>query len=275
MPRRATRKKESADQQQTSSRGFWTGTITFGLVSIPVELLPANRSTHVGLRMLSEDGRPLRRRYYSQKTGRELEDDDLVKGYEIRKGKYVSVTDEEFERLAPEKSRDIALQRFVDVAEIPPLYFEHAFFLLPASQSVRAYHLLVNAMEKTGQAGIATFVMRGKEYLVGIIAEKGVLRAAILRFQDEVRSPKDIGLPKRQEPAAASVRRFERMIQNKSRKSLPRDLMHDEQAVQLEQYARRKASRHKDVIKGKAAAEEGAEAVDIMSVLKKSLERAA
>jgi len=274
LPRPAKRKTESAEQQ-ASSRGFWTGTITFGLVSVPVELVPANRSSHVGLRMLSEDGRPLQRRYYSEKTGRELEDDDLVKGYQVRKSKYVPVTEDEFERLAPEKSRDIALQRFVEVSEIPPLYFEHSFFLLPASESVRAYHLLAGAMEKTGQAGIATFVMRGKEYLVAIIAENAVLRAAILRFQDEVRSPKDVGLPARKEPAAASVRRFERMIRKKSRKSLPRDLMHDEQAVQLEQYARRKASRHKDVIKGKAIAEEGAEAVDIMSVLKKSLERAA
>ena len=94
-------------------RPFWSGTLTFGLVSVPVNLFPANKSSRPSLRMLGEGGAPLQRRYYSQKTEKDLDVDELVRGYEISKGKYVVVTDEELERLAPEKTRDIDLRRFV------------------------------------------------------------------------------------------------------------------------------------------------------------------
>src|SRR5690348_10120784 len=135
--------------------------------------------------MIGPEGRALSRRYYSSKTDRELSGADIVRGYEIKKNKFVVVSDEELEKLAPEKSRDIDLKRFVDIDSISPMYFEHAYFLAPASASVKAYRLLAEVMEKTKQAGIATFVMRGKEYLVAIVAENGILRAETMRFADE------------------------------------------------------------------------------------------
>src|SRR5438874_13728963 len=118
------------DEQQigASPRPFWSGVITFGLVSIPVNLFPANRQTRVSLRMLSPEGHPLSRRFYAPATGRELSDEQLVRGYEIDKDEYVSVTDEELERLAPERSRAIDLRRFVETDQIPALYFERAYF---------------------------------------------------------------------------------------------------------------------------------------------------
>src|SRR5690606_22010540 len=97
---------------------------------------------------------------------------------------FVVVTDEELEALAPEKSRDIDLRRFVDVGAIAPEMCERAYFLTPAGGSTKAYRLLAAAMERTGRAGIATFVMRGKEYLVAILAENGILRTETLRFAD-------------------------------------------------------------------------------------------
>src|SRR6185436_16804809 len=115
--------------------------------------------------------------------------------YEIAKDKYVVVTDEELERLEPEKSRDIDLRHFVKAEEIAPMYFEHAYFLAPAGGSLKAYQLLAETMERKGRAGLATFVMRDKEYIVAILAENGILRAEILRFPDEIRTPKEIGLP--------------------------------------------------------------------------------
>src|SRR4051812_41101242 len=108
MPgRKTTRKKKTSDhdEQQRAARPFWSGTLTFGLVSVPVELYPGNRSNRAPLRMLSAEGEPLSRRYYSQKTERDLEDDEMVRGFELEKDKYVIVTDEELERLAPEQSR--------------------------------------------------------------------------------------------------------------------------------------------------------------------------
>jgi DNA end-binding protein Ku len=262
-------KKESPE---ASTRPFWSGTITFGLVSVPVELYPATRKSRAGLRMLSADGEPLRRRYFSGKTDRELADKETVMGYEFKRGKFVVVTDEELEKLQPEKTRDINLERFVDAASIPPLFFDHPYFLAPAGSSVKSYRLLAAVMEKTGQAGIATFVMRGKAYLVAIFSEKNVLRACTLRFADEVRSATDIGLPKRQEPKPAAVRKFARTIQSRSRKTLV--ALHDEQSVQLERYAKKKMARHKDVVESDAAeAQPEAAAVDIMAILKKSLEK--
>ena len=147
--------------------------------------------------MLSPDGVPLSRRYYSQKSDRALEDDEMVRGYEIEDGEYVVVTDEELERLEPKKTRDIDVRLFVDQDSIPPVYFERAYFLTPGGNSEKAYRLLAETMENRGRAGIATFVMRGKEYLIAIFAEKGLLRAETMRFADELRSPKEIGLPKK------------------------------------------------------------------------------
>jgi DNA end-binding protein Ku len=196
---------EELDEQSASNRPFWSGTITFGLVSIPVNLFPANRGDRVSLRMLGPNGKPLARRYYSEQSGRDLDAEDIVRGYEIKKDRFVDVTDEELERLAPERSRDINLRRFVDDKSIPRLYFERGYFLAPAG-STRAYHLLAQTMERTGRAGIATFVMRGKEYLVAITADNGILRAETMRFADEIRAPEAIGLPKKQKATPAAVR---------------------------------------------------------------------
>lgn len=114
--------------------------------------------------MLGPDGQPLARKYYSQKTEKDLDADELIRGYEIEKDKYVIVTDEELERLAPEKTRDIDLKLFVPEDSIPPIYFERGYFLTPGANSQKAYKLLAETMKRSGQTGVATFVMRGKEY---------------------------------------------------------------------------------------------------------------
>jgi len=118
-------------------RPLWSGTITFGLVSVPVDMYPANRSDRAPLRMLSPDGVPLSRRYYSRESGRDLDDDQMIRGYEIEKGKYIVVTDDELEKLAPRKSRDIDLRRFVDEQAIPPIYFERGYYLTPGAEASR------------------------------------------------------------------------------------------------------------------------------------------
>ena len=210
--KRAIRKKsvDDHDGNARSARPFWSGTLTFGLVSVPVELYPGNRTNRAPLRMLGPEGEPLARRYYSQKTGKDLEDEQMVRGFEIDKDRYVVVTDEELERLAPEQSRDIDLRRFVPLEDIPPLYFDRSYFLAPGEGSEKAYRLLEQTMEKEKLAGVATFVMRGKEYLVAIFPENGILRAETMRFPDDLRSPKEVGLPEKKSVPAAAVKKFER-----------------------------------------------------------------
>lgn len=258
------------EQEGQSTRPFWSGTITFGLVSIPVSIFPANRQSRVSLRMLDPKGTPLARRYYSPESGKELSPDEMVRGYEAEKSQYVIVSDEELEQLTPEKSRDIDLRKFVGENEIPPLYFERAYFLVPATGSTKAYRLLAATMEESKRAGIATFVMRGKEYLVAILSENGILRAETLRFADEVRSPEDVGLPQAPEISEKQVRPFSEAIRELAQKDLPRSGMQDRKAEQLLSIARKKQKQQEGVFRGEASGK----VIDILSVLQKSLQQA-
>jgi DNA end-binding protein Ku len=238
---------------------------------VPVNLFPANRSSHAHLRMLGPEGEPLSRKYYSEKTERDLDADQMVRGYEIDKGKYVVVTDEELDRLAPEKSRDIDLKTFVPEESIPPVYFDRGYFLTPAPGSEKAYKLLAETMEKSGKAGVATFVMRGKEYLVAIFAEHGILRAETMRFPDELRSPKDVGLPKKPKVPAATVHKFEKLIGSKSKKQLSPTRLKDEQTERLLKLVRKKSAQRKNVVEVETNKREEGKVIDMVAILKKSL----
>lgn len=270
-PKRASRKKKSADNSESRLRPFWSGTLTFGLVSVPVNLFPANQASRAPLRMLGPEGEPLARKYYSEKTERDLDADEMVRGYEVDKGKYVVVTDEELERLAPEKTRDINLTRFVKEDSIPPLYFERGYFLTPAANSEKAYKLLVEAMEKTGQAGIATFVMRGKEHLVAIFADNGILRAETMRFPDEIRSPAEVGLPKKKKVPPATVRKFETLIARKSKRDFSATKLKDEQTEQLLKLVKKKQAKRSNVVRVESEERDEGNVIDLVQILKKSL----
>ena len=270
--RRASKNNEPNENgEQGGPRPFWSGTLTFGLVSVSVDLFPANKSSRAPLRMLSPDGEPLARRYYSEKTDGELDADQMVRGYEIDKGKYVVVTDEELDRLAPEKSRDIDLKTFVPEESIPPMHFERGYFLTPSSGSEKAYKLLAETMEKGGKAGIATFVMRGKEYLVAIFAEHGILRAETMRFADELRSPADVGLPKKPKVSPATVRKFETLISSKSKKQLSPRKLEDEQTERLLKLVKKKSANARNIVEVETEAREPGKVIDLVAMLKKSL----
>ena len=263
----------SDDDAARSARPFWSGTLTFGLVSVPVDLYPGNRTNRAPLRMLGPEGEPLARRYYSQKTGKDLEDESMVRGFEFDNDRYVVVTDEELEQLAPEQSRDIDLRRFVPLADIPPLYFDRSYFLVPSEGSEKAYRLLSQTMEKEKLAGVATFVMRGKEYLVAIFPESEILRAETMRFADEIRTPKEIGLPEKKKVPAAAVSRFEKLIAKHSGRHLSLSELKDEQAEKLLKLVERKRKQHKDVVEVEVPEQQEGKVVDLMEALKKSLAR--
>jgi DNA end-binding protein Ku len=255
-----------------SARAFWSGTVTFGLVSVPVNLFPANRSASTSLRMLDADGTPLSRRYFCSKDGKELESDDIVRGYELDSGDIVVVTDEELEALEPQKSRDIDLRHFVPADQIDPLLFQRAYFLTPAGGSTKAYRLLATTMEKEKRAGIATFVMRGKEYLIAILAERGILRAETLRFADEVRVPDTVGLPEVPRVKSARVKRMEKAIRALAAEEIDASEMEDPYADRLLALVQEKLAAGDGV--REVEAEEEAEdegVIDLMEVLKRSM----
>ena len=270
MPKRK-RDTSTEDEEQKGARPFWSGTLTFGLVSIPVDLYPGNRSNRTPLRMLGPDGVPLSRRYYSQKTGKDLDSESMIRGYEIDKDKFVTVTDEELERLAPQQSRDIDLRSFVPLESIPPLYFDRSYFLVPSSGSEKAYRLLSETMDQSKLSGIATFVMRGKEYLVAIFAENGILRAETMRFADELRTPKDVGLPDKSKVSAAAVKKFETVIKKHSANTLALSTLKDEKSEALRKLIAKKKSSRKNVVHVDVPDKDEGKVVDLLDVLKKSL----
>ena len=221
--------------------------------------------------MLGPDGQPLARKYFAEKTGKDLDVDEVVRGYEVDKEKYVIVTDEELERLAPEKTRDIDLKQFVPADSIPPLYFERGYFLTPAAGSQKAYKLLAETMDKSDLAGVATFVMRGKEYLVAIFSDKGILRAETMRFADELRSPADIGLPKKKETLKATVHKFEKLIANKSKKQFTPTKLADKQTDSLLKLVKKKQAKRANVVKVEEEVDTDHKVVDLVKILKQSL----
>jgi DNA end-binding protein Ku len=259
-----------------SPRPFWSGIIAFGLVSIPVSLFPANGGSGLSLRMVDQNGTFLRRQYFCEREKIALEPDEIVRGYEVDTDQYVVVEDDELEALAPKKSQEIDLSRFVALDEINPVHFDRAYFLVPDKGATKAYRLLARSMEEEQRAGIATFVMRGKEYLVSIVAQQGILRAETMRFHDEIRSPQDIGLPEPAEADSKLVEEFRKAMQGHARKALDRDYLTDVQSQKLRDYAEAKYDSGRDVITpaSKDAVEDGgpSNVIDLMSVLEQRLQ---
>jgi DNA end-binding protein Ku len=256
-------------------RAFWSGTLTFGLVSVPVDLFPAVRARRVALRTLGPDDQPLVRRYFCSADGEALTNDDIVRGYENDDGSFTVVADEELEALAPRKSRDIDLRRFVKREEIPRQLLGRPYVLAPAGESTKAYHLLAETMQRAGKAGIATFVMRGKEYLAAIFAEGGTLRAVTMRFAAELRTPDEVGLPSVARAPADRRQEMERALAELTEDELDLKLLEDEYADALLELAEAKRDAGRDVVEIEEAPaeddEDSADVIDIMAVLKERM----
>lgn len=286
MPR--PHKEEPNSERTTATRSFWSGTISFGLVSVPVDLLAANRGVVRGLRMLGPEGQPLKRKYLCAQEGTDVNNDELVRGYEVEPGQFVTVTDEELEALEPDKSRDIDLNRFVPKHEISAAFFERGYFLVPAGTSNKAYRLLAHTMEKAGRAGIGTFVMRGKAYVMAIFAENGVLHGQTLRFYDELRTPDDIGVTSKHKGEPKLVAQMTKLINANLSEAFSPDEIKDEDEATVRSVAEEKYKKHEDVIKvasGEADADASEDAeegegiadapegklIDLMEVLRRRL----
>ncbi|MFN2361148.1 MAG: Ku protein [Marinobacter sp.] len=267
---------DEPNEETETLKPFWSGVVTFGLVSVPVSLFPATRGTTLRLRMVDAKGNFLKRRFLGQDDSKPLDNKDLVRGYEFEKDRFVVIEDDELEALDPEKSREIDLKQFVDLHDLSPLYFERAYFLVPNGSTTKAYRLLAEVLEREHRAGIATFVMRGKEYLCEIIAEQGILRAETLRFADEVRSPEAVGLPAREPVETAAVAKFTKAIQALKAKTLDHAELDDQRSADIVKLARKKLRSGTDVVEASADAEEIEESstnvVDLMEVLREQLQ---
>lgn len=268
-----THQVDEEELEQEQPHPFWSGIVAFGLVSLPVSLFPAH-SGKVALKMVDAKGALLRRQFFCDHDNLPLERDDIVRGYELEKYHYVVVEDEELEALEPKKSREIDLKRFVPLGSINPIYFERAYFLVPDSDTTKAYRLLAKSMEDKQRAGIATFVMHGKDYLVAIIAEGGILRAETLRFHDELRTPEGIGLPERQPADKKTTEQMRTAIKKLTHKQLDLKQLSDQHTRNLMQHIEKKLKSGTDVLKAPeepAPDEAASNVIDLMQVLKERL----
>jgi len=178
------------------ARSIWSGYINFGLVSVPVGLYSATEEHELDFHQFQK-GTSDRIRYkrVNERTGREVPYEKIVKGHDIGDGEYVIVEPEELEDIAPGKSRSLEISTFVDLDEIDPIHFQKSYYLGPSdAENASSYALLRDALAKTNRAGIAKFVMRGKEYLATIRADGKVLVLETMFFADEIRDPdKEVG----------------------------------------------------------------------------------
>jgi DNA end-binding protein Ku len=258
-------------------RSLWRGSLSFGLVNVPVALMSAARDVDVHFNQVDgETGARLRVQRVCKKEDKPVEWDEIVHGYPRSDGDgYVMVTDEELEAAAPDKTRTIDISEFVPLAEIDPIYFDHPYFLVPVGEGdgpLRAYRLLVEAMEGSDRAAIGHFVLRTKEYLVAVRVREGLLSLVTMRFADEIRSVDDLPLPgKKDKPAKKEVDQAVKLIEQLSTDWDPEryDDCHNER---LEKIIERK--RKGKTIKAPTAPETPEAVPDLMAALQASLQDA-
>lgn len=258
---------------ERTSRALWSGVLSFGLVSIPVELHSIVRPSPIRMRMLGPDGTPLRRRYRCPQHDRLLEPDEILRGHAEGDGAFLVVTDEELEALDPKRTREIDLKSFVPREQLSPRLFDRAYVLLPGGQSAKAYRLLAHTLQASDRVGIASFVMRDRAYTIAISAKQGLLRAETLRDASEVREPADVGLA--DAPAHADRARmeaFERAMENMTIEQVD---LHDTYAEALLELARKKREKGEAFqieTPAEADADDPAQSVvDLMQLLKERL----
>ena len=175
------------------ARAIWSGSISFGLVNIPVKLHSAVRRKTVRFNQLDrESGQRVRQKRVAGDDGREVSYDEIVKGYELASGEYVIVTEEELAALDPEAVRTIDISEFVDLADIDPIYYDSPYFLAPDAATAKPYALLAEAMERSQKVGIARFVMRTKQYLAAVRPQDGRLLMSTMVYADELVDPAEV-----------------------------------------------------------------------------------
>jgi DNA end-binding protein Ku len=257
------------------ARAIWSGSISFGLVSVPVKAFAAVRDHSVHFNQLEKKtGSRINYKKVSEKTGKEVSGDDIESGYEVSSGKYVVVEDEELEKLRPRTSRTIEVADFVDLHEIDPIYYERTYWLGPDGEAAeRPYRLLLAAMEDEGKAGIGTVVMRKKQYLAAIRPLDGALAMSTMRFADEVIPQKDVdALPgKGAKPEPKELKLASQIIGSLATDWDP-TRYHDTYTEELKSLIEAKAKGKKIVVEEEAPAESNV--LDLMQALEASLQAA-
>lgn len=254
-------------------QAIWTGSISFGLVTVPVRLVSATKSLDVRFHQLEAGtGARVRMRRVSEATGEEVPYDRIVKGYELDAGRYVVVEPEEIDSLKPRASRMIEIEDFVDLADIDPVYFEQPYYLIPDKDAAKPYRLLVEVMEEEQKVAIGRIVMRSKESLVAIRPRDGVLCLETMRYHDEVlAADRDGALPEVElEPSARELDMARQLVAALTSTFEP-EKYRDEYREELLALIDKKAA-GEEIVQHEAPEEPG-KVLDLMAALEASLAR--
>jgi DNA end-binding protein Ku len=249
------------------ARPIWSGSISFGLVSVPVRMYSATESKELRFHFLDRrDLTPIGYDKVRKDTGESVPADEIVRGFEIEKGRYVPIEDEDLDRLDIELTRSIDIMDFVDLDEIDPIYFRKAYYLLPQDGAEKPYRLLVKALDETGKVGVAKVVIRNKQHLAALRVYDGVLVLETMYYSDEIRQPESVD-GKAGRVQQAEVDMAKSLVENLSESFKP-EKYDDTYRRELLQLIRDKA-------KGKELpepqAEEEGELVDLMAALRESV----
>ena len=260
------------------ARSLWKGAISFGLVNVPVELHSAKKRTaELDMTMLDKrDLAPVGYKRVNKATGKEVAWGNVVKGYEYKDDKYVVLSDEDFRRANPEASRTVDILAFVDLADIQPQYFETPYYLVPEKRGAKAYALLRETLEKAGKAGIASVVIRTRQYLAALFAQDEVMVLNTLRYADELKAPAELEIPKAKVTAKEldmALRLVEDMADEWDPKKY-KDTYREDLLKRIKEKV--KAGQTEELTEPEEGAEKpakGAEVIDLMTLLKKSVEK--
>ncbi len=262
------------------ARPIWTGTLSFGLLNVPVSLMSGERRVDLHFRMLdSRDRKPIRYERVNAETGDEVPWKDIVKAFEYDKGSYVVIDEEDIKSAAPESHETVEVEAFVDAGAIPPQFFEKPYVLVPAKKAEKGYVLLRETLKATKQVGIARVVIRTREYLAAVMPQDDALLLMLLRYPQELVDPADYKLPEGK-PSSWRITTKEmdmakQLIGSMSGKWAP-DGYHDEFRARLEAVIKKKMKSKGALAKAddnepEAAEDAATNVVDFMSLLHKSI----
>lgn len=255
------------------ARAIWSGTISFGLLNVPVKLYSAVARRGIALREIrASDGARIRHRRIAEGTDEEVPYEEIIKAFEVSPDRYVPLTKEELGALDPEKTRSIEVQDFVDIGEIEPIYFDSPYYIGPAEGAEKAYSLLARAMEESGKVAIARFVFRNKEHLAAIRPADGVLTLTTMRFADEVVSPDELEVVPDKAPKVdkREVDMAQQLIDSLTRDFDP-TVYRDEYREDLLALIERKSEGEEIVTSPAAEAPKPTRAPDLMAALEQSI----
>jgi DNA end-binding protein Ku len=251
------------------ARAIWSGALTFGLVNVPVKLFTAVTRKEVRFHMLhAGDGARIRMKRFCSAEDREVPYEEIVKGFEVSKERYVTVTGEELSALDPKATRTIEIRDFVDLSEIDPIYYEATYYLVPDKTAAKAYRLLLDAMRRTGKVAMASFVLRTRESLCCVRPIEDALAISTMNRADEVVPASSLEVPRGGEPSERELRMAEQLVESLSAPFEPGRYpdAHRERVLAL---VERKAAG--EVIEPPAAEEAPARVVSLADALSASL----